>query len=471
MGLTWRFALAHGGAAAIILLLVDAYVGPQAELGPTQPLFFICVVGAATGLGIWMSRMLQSHIRRLADRAQETSADQPQSWLDLPTSAPRELVELNRALADLHDRNQHIVQLLTLERSRHGEILDSMSEAILVTDAKGQVALTNRALDDLFGSSGVPNAMIDEAIQDVLRGHQPVTCEVPLHGANTRYLDVQVAPILDGEHLVGTVTVLHEITRLRRLERMRADFVANVSHELRTPLTAIRGCAETLTDGALHDPDVAAKFVTVISAHAERLTILLNDLLDLSRLESEELQIDRQPHSLRSIVDAATSAVEEGRAGKGIEIQLEMDDPASTVRCDRQLIEQALINLVDNAIKYTPHGGRTTIRIHRVDRQQVPVELATHDFSLEGVDTPGETATETAVFVEVTDSGIGIPSNELDRVFERFYRVDKGRSRQMGGTGLGLAIVRHTIALHGERVFVDSELGKGSTFGFTLSAV
>jgi two-component system phosphate regulon sensor histidine kinase PhoR len=271
---------------------------------------------------------------------------------------------------------------------------------------------------------------------------------------------------VDEDRLVGSVTVLYDITNLRRLERTRADFVANVSHELRTPLTAIRGSAETLADGALEDRDAAGRFVAVINSHAKRLTNLLDDLLDLSRLESDELQIDVHNHALASLIEAAQEAVEETRQGKRIEIQVQLEDPSTSVRCDRQLIEQTLINLMDNAIKYTPEDGRIAIRTYRAEREHVAGELLKHDLAL-GVDAAQNSAD--ALFIEVTDSGIGIPPDVLDRVFERFYRVDKGRSREMGGTGLGLAIVRHALSLHGEHVFVDSSPGSGSTFGFTLA--
>jgi len=475
LSLAWICALAHGCLAALVLLLTDAYLGTHADPRPTQPLFFCAIVAAAAVFGAGVSRFLRRPLTNLVD-ASRTHPEHGVLDPALPRWAPAEFGDLARALRDLNDRHQSVVQSLVVERSRYQEILFSMTEAILVTDGKGKIVLSNNALGGLFGivdgalgsapRETIRNSTICDSIDDVLENHQLATCEVQLHGVTARYLDVRIAPILDGGDLVGTVTLFYDITSLRRLERMRADFVANVSHELRTPLTAIQGSAETLAEGALQDPVSAARFVSVIQTHALRLTALLNDLLDLSRLESDELVIDVQTHSLANIVDTAVVAVEEVRAGKRIEIGLQMEDQFMEVRCDRQLIEQALINFVDNAIKYTPDAGQITIRARHVDASSIPSQLDTHHLHL-GTGVVGTTSGK--VFLEVLDSGIGIPSDVLERVFERFYRVDKGRSRLIGGTGLGLAIVRHTLALHGEFVFADSELGRGSTFGFTLS--
>ena len=467
-------ALVCGAGAATLLILVDAYIGPQANPRPTQPGFFLIVVVAAASIGGWAARFLR---RPIDDLIRATRATERASvWPSLTPGAPHELHDLNRALADSQERNERVVQSLAEERFRFQGIFDSMTEAILVTDEQGRIVLTNRALTDLFGIDDtnyglrpedvIRSAAICESVDEVLVSRLRVASEVPLPGVTPRHLDVRVAPIVDEDRLVGSVTVLYDITNLRRLERTRADFVANVSHELRTPLTAIRGSAETLADGALEDRDAAGRFVAVINSHAKRLTNLLDDLLDLSRLESDELQIDVHNHALASLIEAAHEAVEETRQGKRIEIQVQLEDPSTSVRCDRQLIEQTLINLMDNAIKYTPEDGRIAIRTYRAEREHVAGELLKHDLAL-GVDAAQNSAD--ALFIEVTDSGIGIPPDVLDRVFERFYRVDKGRSREMGGTGLGLAIVRHALSLHGEHVFVDSSPGSGSTFGFTLA--
>ncbi len=308
------------------------------------------------------------------------------------------------------------------------------------------------------------------AIEDALAGRGPTSCEITEGGGPPRYLDVHTAPIPGPEGVSGTVTVFYEITRLRRLERMRQDFVANVSHELRTPLTAIKGCAETLADGALRDPSAAQRFVDVINNHADHLTTLLNDLLDLARLESEQATLEPAEVRVARLIDTARDAVSKAAADKGIQLQVAVPSELEA-RCDRRLIEQALINLVDNAVKYTSEEDAIRVSARALSRPQAEAELEGRNWSSLPESRGDGGQGRGAVIVEVTDTGIGLPSNEVERVFERFYRVDKGRSRVLGGTGLGLSIVRHAVELHGEHVFVDTELGRGSTFGFTLGAL
>ena len=243
--------------------------------------------------------------------------------------------------------------------------------------------------------------------------------------------------------------------------------MANVSHELRTPLTTIKGCAATLADGALEDPEAAQRFVDSINSHAERLHLLVDDLLDLSQLESGTLDVEPVPFNLRRVAAAALDTVKVLSAEKSIDV---VNDVAPSLKLsgDPRLIQQALINLLDNAIKYTSAGGRVTVSA--VSAEDRPT-------SGPGVPTASPAPTAGAALseesgprlaVEVSDNGPGIPSDDLPRIFERFYRVEKARSRALGGTGLGLSIVRHILEAHGERVYVRSELGRGTTFGFTL---
>ena len=368
--------------------------------------------------------------------------------------------ELAQALEDLADRMQQRIHRLESENNRLEVILESITEAILVVDRTGRVVLANKALANLFGlDPPLDGLLIAEvvrcaAIQDALTGclaeGRGRAMEVELSGAlrlnsgrsPERHLDVQVAPVSEGNECIGAVVVLYDITRLRQLERMRRDFVANVSHELRTPLTAIKGYAEILSDGALDDRATARRFTGIIENHADRLTHLLGDLLDLSRLESDQLEADMVPCALKPLIDTSIGSVSQAAAQKQIAIHCHV--PLSVkVICDPKLIEQALINLLDNAVKYTPAGGK--------------VRVGTR---------PAEGADRLAIYVE--DTGIGIPSEDLGRIFERFYRVDKGRSRALGGTGLGLAIVRHIAEVHGEQVRVQSKLGAGTTFSFEL---
>ena len=362
--------------------------------------------------------------------------------------------ELARPLEELAERIQQRVGQLESENNRLGIILESITEAILVVDRDGRVVLANKALANLFGldppleglltAEVVRYATIQDALAGCLADGRRREMEVDLTGARERHLDLQVAPILEENECIGVVAVLYDITRLRELERMRRDFVANVSHELCTPLTAIKGYAEILSDGAVDDRETARRFTGIIENHADRLTHLLGDLLDLSRLESDQLEVELIPCELKPLVDTSVGSVSQAAAQKQIDIHCDVS-PSVQVICDPKLIEQALINLLDNAVKYTPAGGK--------------VHIGTR---------PVEDTDRLAIYVE--DTGIGIPSEDLGRIFERFYRVDKGRSRDLGGTGLGLSIVRHIAEVHGEQVSVQSKLGAGTTFSFELQS-
>jgi two-component system phosphate regulon sensor histidine kinase PhoR len=239
----------------------------------------------------------------------------------------------------------------------------------------------------------------------------------------------------------GAIAVFHDISRLKELERVRQDFVANVSHELRTPLTTIKGYTETLLDGALRE-EVAPQFLQVIQKHADRLAKIVEDLLTLSQIESKEFQVRNEKINLFEFVGDVFDFIKEAADKKKISISSHVDPSSLTVRADRGHLEQILINLLDNAIKYTHEGGK--IRVSVIKRDQGEIEFS------------------------IKDDGIGIPKDDLPRIFERFYRVDKGRSQELGGTGLGLSIVKHIVQAHGGRVWVESQPDKGSTFYFTL---
>ena len=421
------------------------------------------VLWIASGLALALALVLVYGASRFESRpivemtrlARRLASGESRGEVEIPPIATRELEDLGAALIEMNQQIRIRIAEITTENARLGAILEGIAEGILVTGRDGRAVLGNQALVEMFGIEApvrgrptvelVRNRVVGEAIDEVLETGEPVVREVVLTGGPERYLDVHVAPIQQGEERIGTVALFYDTTRIRQLQRVRKDFVANVSHELRTPLTAIKGYAETLADGALEDGEAAGRFVGIIQSHAARLNRLLDDLLDLSRLESETLEVNRETCRASQLAEACVGAVGQSARSKGITV--EVDIPADLeVHCDPKLVEQALLNLVDNAVKYTPEGG--TVRLGA----RVP------DVAREGE----------KVTLEVEDTGIGIPSEDLGRVFERFYRVDKGRSRAMGGTGLGLSIVRHAVEAHGEQVFVESELGKGSKFGFTL---
>ncbi len=480
MGVRLHWHLAMGGAvlAVGVLLLCHLYAGPAGRNRLTDPLFILCIVAAGGGGGLAMGVVLARPLRRLAAAVRTMADGGPDAWTT-PRLPSTELLELQRAVGELNARQGRDTSELRGEIERLEVILDSITEGILVTDGDGRVLMANRALRNLYGLTrpllgrrmveAVRNADVSDAVEGALAGRGPTSCEIAEGTGPPRYLEVHTAPIPGPEGVSGTVTVFYEITHLRRLERMRQDFVANVSHELRTPLTSIKGCAETLAEGALRDPGAAQRFVAVINSNADRLTTLLNDLLDLARLESEETTPEPAEVEMERLIEATRDAVSEAAAHK--EIRIESAVPAGlAARCDRRLIEQALINLVDNAVKYTSEGDTVRISARRLPRARAGAELDGRGWSSPAANRTDGEANLDAVVVEVADTGIGIPSDQVERVFERFYRVDKGRSRVLGGTGLGLSIVRHALELHGERVFVDTELGRGSTFGFTLTA-
>jgi two-component system, OmpR family, phosphate regulon sensor histidine kinase PhoR len=239
------------------------------------------------------------------------------------------------------------------------------------------------------------------------------------------------------------VLVLHDITELRRLERVRRDFVANVSHEFKTPLTAIQGFAETLLGGALDDNDNRRRFVEIIREHAARLARLTDDLLTLSRIEAGKLELRMQPVSVTDLVEMCAQTTQMKADQKKLTLEFDVRPNLPPVRGDASRLAEILQNLLDNAVQYTQPGGRVTLR----------ADVA-----------PG--ARQAAI--SVSDTGIGIPQHEQQRIFERFYRVDAARSREVGGTGLGLSIARHLAEAHGGRIEVQSEAGKGSTFTLFL---
>ena len=338
-------------------------------------------------------------------------------------------------------------------------VLKGMAEGVLVVDERGRIQMVNEALRKLFPLPPevldrtllelIRNAELEEAIRRAIRNEKGSAFELTLPSSPGRNFEVNVVGILpsservnrEGREMGGAVAVFHDISRLKELERIRQDFVANVSHELRTPLTTIKGYAETLLEGAMKE-EVAFQFIQVIKRHTDRLTKIVEDLLTLSKIESKEFQLRMEILSLRDLIDDVIGFVKEPAEKKKILISPDEIPSSLTLKVDRNYLEQVLINLLDNAIKYTPEGGRITISVLENNSEEIQFSFG--------------------------DNGIGIPREDLPRIFERFYRVDKGRSLELGGTGLGLSIVKHLVHAHGGRIWVESELGKGSIFYFTL---
>jgi two-component system phosphate regulon sensor histidine kinase PhoR len=268
-----------------------------------------------------------------------------------------------------------------------------------------------------------------------------LNCEIEVGGGEARYLEVNAATVFDREgRAQGAILVLHDLTRIRQLENTRREFVANVSHELRTPLSLIKGYVETLLDGAMSDPDLSARFLQTIERHSNRLTNLIEDLLTISRLESGQITLQLKTIPLRPFASSLIAEMQARAKERGTTVVNQIPEQLHG-RADPDRLEQVFVNLVENAIKYGRAGGRVIVKGRTVNGH---VELC------------------------VADDGPGIPSEARERVFERFYRVDRARSRESGGTGLGLAIVKHIIQSHGGKVWVESEAGQGAEFFFTL---
>ena len=330
-------------------------------------------------------------------------------------------------------------------------IFDSMVEGLLLLDERGRVQLANRAFTGLFGlTADIRGRTIMEALRlhqlaDLVRSldtqKQVLGFEIKLPGPNERWLQINAAAIFtDQARRQGTVLVFHDLTRLKQLENARQEFVANVSHELRTPLSLIKGYVETLLDGARDNPETATRFLQTIDRNADRLKLLIEDLLTISELESGRVQLNLRPIALGPVVAKVLEDFKGRAAAKNVTLVNQAPDLA--VRGEPGRLEQVLGNLVDNAIKYGRVSGTVTVGGRALDGGQVEVFIL--------------------------DDGPGIPPEALERVFERFYRVDKARSRDQGGTGLGLAIVKHLVQSHGGRVWATSDPGHGATFHFTL---
>lgn len=339
-------------------------------------------------------------------------------------------------------------------RERQEALLNSMVEAVLLLDAGGKIQMANVAFHRLFATPAeVEGRLLIEAIRShelsaLLErlGREPTVrgCELRLAGPEERWLEVNAAACPGpGGAPEGYILVFHDLTRIKRLENVRQEFVANVSHELRTPVSMIKGYLESLRDSASHDPMLQERFLRVIGRNADRLALLVEDLLTISELESGRARLDLQPVDLRLLAAEVLGEFEPRATTR--RIRLHNAVPDLRVLADANRLHQVFSNLVDNAVKYGRLEGCVEVTASRRDDDRV--EICVHD------------------------DGPGLPPEALARVFERFYRADKARSREQGGTGLGLSIVKHLIQAHGERVWVESEPGHGARFCFTLRAV
>jgi len=406
-------------------------------------LFVVIFVLSALGLvSATQTARLRKLTRRIIDFSSELAAGDLGKRLIFEGTPYVEFDEIARNLNLMAEAMKGTLRESEEEKNRLNAILKGIPDALLIIDPKDIIALSSSASRDFFGASPVTGkpfievvkspefiSMMDRARQDIL----PSEGEIKLDYPEERNVTVRVSPLFYKERLSGFVAVFHDITRLKKLEEVRKDFVANVSHEIKTPVAAIRGFADTLIEGAIDDRETALRFIRTIKSNSERLNSLVDDLMTISRLELGAIRIEKSPVDIGDVIEDIPAMFKDNAGKKGLYIKTSVK-PGGIISADKDRLIQILTNLVDNAIKFTEEGGVTV----------------------------GFQEEEGAAFLFVEDTGMGIPKRHLPRIGERFYRVDTSRSRKLGGTGLGLAIVKHIVKAHGWRMEMESREGKGT---------
>jgi two-component system phosphate regulon sensor histidine kinase PhoR len=410
------------------------------------------VLAAALGVAL---KKLRDYRRAIRGLRQAAAAKEPFLPEEVPASLGADWNRLCTTANEIIAENNRLNQLRSGQLMQLEATLGSLQEAVLIVDANNYILLANRALQAIF-----PRAqnILKQRLELVLHSRDflayvesvRANCAEPQHeiefvdGTQSTWIEMTgtLIPPLDGAKESWALFVLHDITKQKKLEGVRKDFVANVSHELRTPLSIIKGYIETLVDGHREMPiGDRERFLLTIQRHTDRLNSLLEDLLALSRLESIYPGLRRESTSLASLITGLVDDYHARPAADGHQLTFSIDPAVGDLLLDPLKITQVFENLIDNALKYTPKGTHIDLSARR---------------------------REHAVEICVRDNGQGIPTEDLPHIFERFYRVDKGRSREKGGTGLGLSIVKHIVQLHGGRVWVESTLGQGTSFYLSL---
>jgi two-component system phosphate regulon sensor histidine kinase PhoR len=402
--------------------------------------------GAASLL---ISRSFTDRIERLRQFSRRVAEG---DFRPLPPDGKGDTLEaLGGSLNQTAARLDRTIRTLTEERNLSSAILGSMVEGVAVVNGAERLVFSNPGFAEILGLDVPPvsgSSLLEivrqreliDAVRRVLGGEHRVEAEIVTGTLRQHFFAATVASVRAGE-TSGAVIVLHDITALRKLERIRRDFVANVSHEFRTPLTAIQGFSETLIAGAINDPNNRDRFLAIILDHSRRLARLTEDLLRLSEMDAERLELEIRRVSVSQLVESCYETAQRRAADKSLDLSLELPPNLPDVAGDTRRLQEVLQNLLDNAIQYTLPNGKIVLS--------------------------ADTKNDEVIFT-VSDTGIGIPTSDQPRIFERFYRVDAARSREAGGTGLGLSIAKHLIEAHGGRIWVESEIGEGSKFHFSV---
>lgn len=369
------------------------------------------------------------------------------------TNAKGEIGQLAQAINFMAISLEQQMSAIQENEKRLESILNNMFSGMMLISDTGRIVMMNSAAEKLLGYSAQEslghihsevgqNTGLSRLIDRCLETGDKIREEIHVYYPEEHIIDANLGAYTNEQgEIKGVIILLHDITAIRRLEKMRSEFVANVSHELKTPITSIKGFTETLLDGALEDPDISRSFLTIISEESDRLNRLITDILDLSKIEQKRMPLKIEEVDLSKLIKETVRIVRKEARAKNIAIYLPAEE-TMVLEADRDRLQQIILNLVSNAVNYTPNNGEVTITLRSTDDKYVEMIIA--------------------------DTGIGIPPEHLPRIFERFYRVDKARSRESGGTGLGLAIVKHLVESHHGTIHVESKEGKGTTFTVTL---
>lgn len=380
----------------------------------------------------------------------------------VPAYSNDEVGQLGQAINRMSESLQQQMERIQENERRLQGVMENMMSGIMMIDREERIMLLNPAAEYILGFSSqeLLGKKYNEAkqqyeftklIQECIETQDPIRDEMVFYYPAERILDIHLSPIAhEDEEWSGVLIVIHDITAVRRLERMRSEFVANVSHELKTPIAAVKGFAETLLAGALNDKETAVSFLQIIFDESERLNRLIGDILELSKIESKRIPMNFSPIYLPEFLEKSVSVLRKEAEKKHVELSMQVDDDIY-IEADEDRLRQIMINLLSNGIAYTQDGGKVKVRVEPLDMN------ADGDYE--------------RLRLIVSDTGMGIPKKDLPRIFERFYRVDKARSRSSGGTGLGLSIVKHLVELHKGTIRVDSEVGVGTRFTIELPVI